>query len=247
MKQYIITPSMGKRLIGRALAGHPEIQQVIASGTLVIIAGSTNGYAAEEILKSIGQEHNFSRVGFRRGLVTPSGYRPPEHEFPGDLIIQEGQLQAGRTIFEAVDELQTGDMVLKGANAVDTRGQAAVHIGGSTGGTILAAMTAIVGRRVKLLVPVGLEKRVFEDVNEIAKRLNHPDTEGPRLLPIPGEIFTELDAIRLLSGAQASLVSAGGVYGAEGAVRLGVRGTEEQMQAVEGLIGELTDELLCAV
>ena len=247
MKQYIITPSMGKRMIGKALAVYPDVQQVLTSGTLVIIAGSTNGYVAEEILNEIGQEGKFSRLGFRRGLVTPPGFKTPEYEFPGDVIITKGEWQAGRTIFESVDDLETGDMVIKGANAVDPRGQAAVHIGGSTGGTILAALTAIVGRRVRLMVPVGLEKRVFDDVNEIAKRLNHPDAEGPRILPLPGEIFTELEAVRQLTGAHASLVSAGGVYGAEGAVRLGIRGTEDQMQDVDDMMSDLAEEMLSSV
>ena len=53
MKQYIITPAMGKRLIGLGMAEHPQILRVLESGTLVIIAGSTNGYVAEEILKRI--------------------------------------------------------------------------------------------------------------------------------------------------------------------------------------------------
>ena len=50
MKQFCLTTAMGKRLIGKAMVVHPEIQQVLQKGTLVIIAGSTNGYVAEEIL-----------------------------------------------------------------------------------------------------------------------------------------------------------------------------------------------------
>jgi hypothetical protein len=31
---------------------HPDIKRVLGKGTLAIIAGTTNGYVAEEILKS---------------------------------------------------------------------------------------------------------------------------------------------------------------------------------------------------
>ena len=55
MKQLCVTTSMGKRLIGKAMAQHPTIQDVLKEGTLVIIAGTTNGYIAEEILGSLGQ------------------------------------------------------------------------------------------------------------------------------------------------------------------------------------------------
>jgi hypothetical protein len=247
MKQYIITPAMGKRLIGMAIANHPDIQRVLVKGSLVIIGGSTNGYVAEEVLKSIGQSEGFSKAGFRRGLVAPTGFDVPKIDFPGDVFIQDGEWVKGRTIFDVVDGLKTGDMVVKGANVFDNRRQAAVHIGGSTGGTILCALTAIIGRRVGLMVPVGLEKRVFEDVNEIAARCNAPGASGPRLMPLPGKTFTEIDAIKLLTGAGAFLISAGGVYGAEGAVRLGISGDEGQMETAGNLIDSLIDEPACEV
>jgi hypothetical protein len=50
MKQVLLTTAAGKRLIGIALAAHPEIKRTLANGTLVIIAGTTNGYIAEEIV-----------------------------------------------------------------------------------------------------------------------------------------------------------------------------------------------------
>ncbi len=135
--------------------------------------------------------------------------------------------------------------MLKGANALDPRGQAAVQIGSDVGGTILASMPAVIGRRVQLIVPVGLEKRVLEDVNLIAQRINAPGTEGPRMFPMPGETFTELDAIKLLTGAQAHLLAAGGVYGAEGALWLGITGTDEQVRDAVSLIASVSNEPPC--
>jgi hypothetical protein len=43
MEQFLITPAAGKRLIAKALAKHPAINEALASGTIVIIAGTTNG------------------------------------------------------------------------------------------------------------------------------------------------------------------------------------------------------------
>ena len=59
MKQFLVTPCMGKRLIGKAMAIHPDIKSVLEKGTLVIIAGTTNGYVAEEILKMTEQPKDF--------------------------------------------------------------------------------------------------------------------------------------------------------------------------------------------
>jgi hypothetical protein len=247
MKQLCVTTSMGKRLIGKGMAHNPDIQGVVEKGTLVVIAGTTNGYVAEEILKSIGQSEEFSREGFRRGMTSAPGAKPMKANFPGDVVIRDGTWQKGATIFDVVDDLEAGDIILKGCNAFDPRGQAAVQIAHPKGGTILAALQAVIGQRVRLIVPVGLEKRVFDDVNDLAHRCNVPGAEGTRLFPIPGDIFTELNAIKLMTGAEAFLIAAGGIYGAEGSSWLGITGTEGEIQDAVGLIDSVSDEPPCVV
>jgi hypothetical protein len=227
------------------MVAHPSIDRVREKGTLVIIAGTTNGYVAEEILRFLGQAEGFAREGFRRGVSIAPGAATPSYEFPGDVVIKDGQWQKGQTILDVVDDLRQGDVVLKGANAVDPWGRAAVQVGHPKGGTIVAALAAVVGRRVELIVPVGLEKRVLEDVHELAARTNAPDAEGPRLLPVPGSVFTEIDAIGLLTGAEACVVAGGGVCGAEGAVWLGMSGTSEQERLAIDLLESIAREPLC--
>ncbi len=163
--------------------------------------------------------------------------------FQGDVIIVNGIWQKGKTIFEVVDDLKEIDVILKGANALDLqRRQAAILIGHPKGGTTIAAMQAAVGRRVRIILPVGLEKRVPGDLMELARRLNEPGAGGPRLFPVPGEVVTEIEAISLLTGAQAELVAAGGVGGAEGSVQLAVWGSEGQIAATEALVGSVSSE-----
>jgi hypothetical protein len=142
-----------------------------------------------------------------------------------------------------VENLREGDVILKGANAVDLiQRKAAILIGAPNAGTIGASLPVVVGRRVKLILPVGLEKRVYENIDELAAKMNAPGTQGPRFMPVPGEIFTELDAIELLTGASASLVAAGGVSGAEGSVWLAVSGKPAQEKAAEALIKSVVNE-----
>lgn len=246
MVQFVLTVAAAKRLIGKALAAHPTIKAALSSATLVIIAGTTNGYAAEEILKELGAEE-FSKRRFFRGIVLPpgrtteTGRLPDESDFPGDVIIVKGVWQKGKTIFDVADSLKEGDVILKGANALDLeKKQAAVLIGHPRGGTTITALQAAVGRRVQLILPVGLEKRVPGDLIELAARINAPGESGFRLLPIPGEVFTEIDAISLLTGAEAEMLAAGGVGGAEGAVWLALRGREEQLARAEELMREVS-------
>ena len=64
---------------------------------------------------------------------------------------------------------------------------------------------------------------------------------------MPGEIFTELDAINGLTGADPVLLAAGGVYGAEGAVWLGISGMEEQVTETMALLKSVAKEPPCEV
>jgi hypothetical protein len=159
------------------------------------------------------------------------------------VIIRQGKWIKGKTIFDVAEQLKEGDLILKGANALDlSRRQAAVLIGHPQAGTTGAILQVVAGRRVRLIVPVGLEKRILGDLHELALMLNSPGWDGPRLLPLPGEVFTEIDAIRLLTGACAQLVAAGGVGGAEGCVWLAVEGAKDQLDAAQSLIGSVQGE-----
>jgi len=250
MKQFLITPAAGKRLIAKALANHPTILNAIKNGTLVIIAGTTNGYVAEEILETYKISTDFSRSHFFRGITLPSnktrtveGRLADESKFPGDVVITKGVWCKGKTIADVVDSLKEGDVILKGANALDIiHRQAAILIGHPKAGTIGLSIPAVAGRRVKLIVPVGLEKRISGDMHALAEKLNAPGASGNRLLPVLGEVFTELEAIKFLTGAEAELISAGGVCGAEGSCWLAVTGTKEQEEAAENLFNLVATE-----
>ncbi len=250
MKQFLITPAAGKRLIGKALAAHSAVRSALDSGTVVVIAGTTNGYVAEEILLTIGAPEDFTRRRFFRGITLPPSYSmtgagriPDENGFPGDLVIVNGVWQKDKTIFDVVDDLKEGDVILKGANALDLpRKRAAILIGHPKAGTIGVALQAVTGRRVRLILPVGLEKRVTGDLDMLAEKLNTPGTHGARLLPVPGQVFTEIDAVALLTGASAELFAGGGVSGAEGSVWLAVSGDKKQLESVEKLLKYVLEE-----
>jgi hypothetical protein len=248
IKQYLITPACGKRLIGKAAAAHPAVLNALKRGTVVIVAGTTNGYAAEEILSRLG--YKFSRSGFFRGIsalpgrpLKKTGRLPDESGFPGDVVIVKGAWQKGKTIFDVVDNLREGDVILKGANALDlVHRRAAILVGHPKAGTIGAALPAVAGRRVRLILPVGLEKRITGDLDAIAARLNRPGAGGSRLLPVSGEIITELDAIAILTGATAELFAAGGVCGAEGSAWIAISGKPNQIKAAENLLKAIIRE-----
>jgi hypothetical protein len=120
MFQFVLTPSAGKRLIAKAMIIHPSIEAALHSGTVVIVAGTTNGYIAEELLEQLKQSEDFTRNRFFRGITTPphiktdeSGKLPDESQFPGDVVIENGIWQKGKTIFDVIDNLKDFSNIMR--------------------------------------------------------------------------------------------------------------------------------------
>lgn len=137
-------------------------------------------------------------------------------------------------LFDVVKQLEKNDIIVKGANAVDIINQkAGILIGHPQGETIVASLQAIAGKRTRLIIPVGLEKRVPQNIDLTAQILNSPECTGPRFIPVQGEIVTELEAIRILYNAKTHLTAAGGVCGAEGSVWIYIDAPAERMDFIK--------------
>ena len=235
--QVLLTVSMGKRLIARGLMAEPQVREAMSGGRLLIVAGTTDAYVAQEALRAVGSDIDFDPRSFRRGVTTAPGAKAEGGQTEFDLLIDHGKVRTDRNVFDIAPELEKGDVIFKGGNALYLpEREAGVLIGHPQGGTMMPILSAVLGRRARLIVPVGLEKRVDRPIAELASVTNDPETEGLRMCPMPGKVYTELEAIKTLTGADAQLLASGGVLGAEGAVYLAVTGEEEQLEKVRLLI-----------
>lgn len=242
IRQVVFTVAESKRLIARAVAGMEEVQRARSEGMLVLATGSTNAYLVEEIL---GQR--IDKRAYRSGMTTPKDPEKAAEPLPKpipDIVYRRGEIVPDLDRFTAVPHLRAGDVFIKGANALDYRNKmVGITIGGETAGTIGNCIGSVVGRRVTLILPVGLEKLVYEDIPTIARKLLSPDCTGPTLFPVPvGTIITEIEALKMLTGVDALLVGSGGVAGAEGCVRLAIEGSEEQVERARAIHREIQGE-----
>ncbi|MBC7317325.1 MAG: hypothetical protein H5T70_12960, partial [Chloroflexi bacterium] len=113
------------------------------------------------------------------------------------------------------------------------------------GGTLGGALGTIVGSKLRLLIPVGLEKEIPFDIEEAAALLAEPDERlgtVHSLWPVRGHIFTEIEALDVLCGVEAIPVAAGGIAGAEGGVRLLLVGSEEAVKGAVALVESIQGE-----
>lgn len=227
--QAIFTVSDAKRLIAKGVAQMPIVRKALTSGMVIIVKGTTNAYVAEEIT---GQK--IDHPAFVRGRIQPTkgGKKLPEVKALPDVILEKGKI-VDIPLADAVKKLKAGDVVIKGANALDYKNKVAgVNIGDPSGGTTGITMPYIVARKAYLVIPVGLEKLVAGDVKELSLKMREPieTLNGLQsMFLLTGEIVTELEAIEILTGAKAFQCSAGGIGGAEGSSWIVFRGTRDQV------------------
>lgn len=240
--EFYLTPAAGKQLIAKAISARADMKTALEAHTVVVVAGTTNSYVAKLLLESIG-ETTFDQRGFYRGINCPGKWVREVQSTDEDVVIQKGKWQQGMTIYDVSESLGSDDIILKGANAVDLKtGQAGVMIGNRTSGTMAPISAAVMGRRTLLITPVGVEKRVEEPIPYLAQICNRPGAAGFRLYPSPGEVVTELDALRQLTGVVPHLLTGGGVCGYEGGNYFVCEGSQEQLNASMTLINTVRNE-----
>jgi hypothetical protein len=240
--QITLTSAESKRLIAKAVVNLGEVKKAFKNGIIVIGVGTTNAYVAEELL---GQE--IERERFVAGVVLPKGtFVLPAERRLKEIIVRRGKIIDAK-MDDVLPELTSGDVFLKGANALDFSGTAGVLMAGQGGGTIGRSLGTIMSKGVNLIIPVGLEKFIPGSIKNVAPLAGMDkvifSTGTPvGMMPIHGKVITELEAIKIISGAEAIVMAKGGVSGAEGAVTLMVRGTPDQLRRVKLLTKSIKGE-----
>jgi len=238
----VLTVAAGKRLIAKAVAQLPEVQEHMKKGMLVIAKGSTNAYVVEELFGK-----KIDLLAYRSGVFMPKNAdedkgREGRQPIP-DIVLQDGAVRDDLDRFNAVEHFQAGDVYIKGANALDYwNDKAGIMVGASDGGTIGAVIGHLVGKRAQLIIPVGLEKLVYEDIDALHRQLQAAHSDTWRLFPVTGTIVTEIEALGILAGVRATLAGAGGIGGAEGCVALFLEGTEESVAKAKAVVESVQGE-----
>jgi len=240
--EVVLTVAESKRLIAKGVASLSFVREKMEKGIIVVTTGSTNAYIYEELT---GQA--IDKRGYLTGRTTPAKTSLAwQVDTIPDLVLVDGKPAPELNRFSALDKMKAGDVYVKGANALNYAvGVAGVSIGHPTGGTIGGAIGSVVAKKLRLLVPVGLEKEVPFDIAEASALLAEPDEQlgaVHSLWPINGLIFTEIEALDELCSVEAYPVAAGGIAGAEGGLRLLLSGAEgnvrQAVRLVESIQGE---------
>lgn len=239
---FTLTSSESKRLIGKGVAALPEVQHAKDHGYLVIGRGSTNAFILEELLNEKVEKERYVAGQIIKGVLCVLGTgdrtRPVCFHQGEVLAVEPGTL---------IDKLTPGDLLIKGANAVDPFGNVGVVMAGAGGGTMGQFYMALKAQGVATLYAVGLEKLIpsVEEAALYGGKMALGRTIGCRVgmaCVADGRIVTEIEAIDSLFGLKAVPYCSGGWGGSEGAVTLIVEGEEEDVNECLDFIEKIKGE-----
>ncbi len=227
---FTLTPAESKRLIGKGIASLPEVKDAVKNGYLLVGRGSTNAYILEEILGKKIRKEAYTAGQTIKGVLCVLG--PDERIKP--MIFHKGKSIEAEPA-SVLDKLSPGDILLKGANALDHQGNVGVIMASPVGGTMGQFYMAMKARGLEVIYPVGLEKMVpsVELAAQFGGTLTLGKTIGARVgmaCVADGVAFTEIDALESLFDVDAVHFASGGWGGAEGCVTLVVEGPDAEVK-----------------
>ena len=238
----MLLPRESKRLIAKGVLAVPEVQRVLERGYFVVSRGVTPSYVLEELTGQPQDKGNSTA-----GIVTSSRLGSViEEDRLGPWVFKDGKLSE-EPAPKALANFQARDVSIKGANAVDPKGNIGVLAADKAGGTVGGIWGTITARGAHWIAPVSLE-RMVADVIEAAQYCgNHlwdyTMGQSAGLMPVTtAKVVTEIQALELLTGVTAVHVASGGVAGSEGAVILALTGEEDVVKAAFELVESIKGE-----
>ena len=237
-----LTVAEGKRLIGKAVAEMPVVKRALRDGMVIVARGTTNTYVAEALL---GRKIEHGALVSGRVYPAEGGKRLKPTSRMAEIVLVKGEA-SDLSFADAVKKFQPGDVMIKGANALDyERKTVGVLIGAPNSGTTGTFMPYVIARKVHLVIPVGLEKQVSMPLDDLQRKMREPiESLGstPSLFPLTGHIVTEIEALKLLAAVEVFQAAAGGVGGAEGGVWLVLRGRRADVQKALDVVKSVRGE-----
>lgn len=217
--QVTLTVEEGKEIIALGMLNHPILINTMKNGK-VLFKGGTTVSKITEIL--IGVSLRISGRITSRGTVASQNII----EGPHSIIYNKGQWSnIDETIVEEVSKFTDKDLIICGANVFDNYGNAAIMAGSPGGGAVGQSLSSWYTEGTKLIIPVGIEKMVPGDLSEIIKKTGRNGKSlswgmAVGLMPLKGELFTEIEAIKTLANVECFPIGAGGLNKAQGSVTL---------------------------
>lgn len=239
--QLTLTAVQAKWMIAKGVCRLPVVENAFANGRIILKGGTTVSAVSEELA---------GRPLMISGRVTPTGTMGSQIKVdtpgqPHDLFIERGENVSQILDWpQVMTQMRPGDCLITGANLFDVHGNAALMCGAQFGGKGIPHLHCAWSEGFDVIIAVGLEKlipgRVADAVRSAGRRRPHKSYGmAVGLIPLVGEIFTEVEAIKSLAEVDCQVIGRGGVQGAEGGTTVVVEGDEDQISIIEKIFLEI--------
>lgn len=237
----VLSAGAAKRMIAKGVAELPAVKNALAKGTIVITLGTANAFIAEEILGRA-----IDRGAFAAGFIDDRFNVNSRLGEMGEIVIRNGEpIKIDKD--ELLDSLTASDVILKGGNAIDPRGNVGVLMASRTAGTVGRYYSIALARGVEVVIPVSLQKAIHTPISELARAMGSERIDLSMGLacgmhPLVGHVVTEIDALESLFPVQVIQIASGGAGSGAGSVSLLITGQESGVRAAFHLVQSLSNE-----
>ncbi len=251
MKSIVtLTPEESKRLIARAIVCMEVVQNAKNHGIIGLARCSSCAYIAEELT---GRKMD-NLMRYCSGYIAGPGSCAVLNTEQGKLLVlyhgQEKWLHYTEgNILKFIDEMDEDDVIIKSGNVLDPSGQVGTLVAHPTGGEAGYYLPPILAKGIQLIVPTLISKSIPFPLSRLltslgTSRIRVDRTHGMvcGMIPLPGTVVTELDAIRLLSGAEALPIAVNGIGSGKGSVTLLVEGAENEVNTAWEIVNSIKGE-----
>lgn len=245
-----LTSDASKRLIAKGIVALPIVQKARLSGVVGFCKCSSARYVAEELLGELLPV----TVPYYCGYISQHGlFALSEGQAGKELVLEKGEPVwldwPGENITRYIKTMGAQDVIVKSGNALDPSRKAWTLVGQADGGEYGKYLPYILARGINLIVPMTLNKSVPYLLDEIALEMgitrispNRAHGEPCGMLPLPGLVVTEVEALNTLAAVRALPVAMGGIGDGKGCVTLLMIGEEQNLETAWNLIESIKSE-----
>ncbi len=227
--QITLTVAVAKRIIAEAIFEMSEVQDALSGGKLILKGGTTVSALSEKL------GYGAMRIS---GRVSKNGTKSAKlrQGAPHSTLIEKGSVKSiDETFSSEIQKLKTQDVVVIGANALDSTGQTALMLGSPLGGEVGKGLSGLLSQGCKVIIACGYEKLIPTSIQDIIKvsgiaKMDWSMGMSVGFAPLYGDVVTEKNALERLANIKATVIACGGVDGGEGSTTLVLEGEENEVK-----------------
>lgn len=244
-----LTPEESKRLIAKAVARMDIVQEAKTNGYIGFAVCSSAGYVIEELLHV---KLNLSK--YCCGFIHENGacFVHPDQE-TRQLVLVKGEQYwlnwPAEDITKFINDMDHDDVIIKSGNVLDIDGRAGTLAAVPSGGEMGKYLPYIYTLGINLIVPTTLNKTAPVKLDKIIRSIGINKIKTSRsygltygMLPLPGIVITEIEALKILTGAEAIPIAMGGLGSGDGAVTLLIEGDSKSVQEAWDIVKNIKGE-----